>query len=76
MLGGCVPVAARRGAPLEVVGDAGVLLESREAPAVADGIREALVLGPGAPGRARDRVLSEFRCRCAGAASTTSSAGC
>ena len=29
-------------------------------PAVADGIRTALALGPGAPGRARERVLSEF----------------
>lgn len=60
MLGGCVPVATRRGALPEVVGDAGILLESREAPAVADGIRAALALGPGAPGRARNRVLSEF----------------
>jgi hypothetical protein len=44
----------------EVVGDAGVLIESQEPEAVADGIRRALDLGPDAAKRARERILTEF----------------
>jgi hypothetical protein len=44
----------------EVVGDAGVLIESQEPGAVADGIREALAMGTGAAARARERILTSF----------------
>jgi hypothetical protein len=44
----------------EVVGDAGVLIESQEPGAVAEGIRRALDLGPDAAARARQRILTEF----------------
>ncbi|MGH2713083.1 MAG: glycosyltransferase, partial [Thermoleophilaceae bacterium] len=45
MLAGCVPVVVNVTAMPEVVGDAGVLIESQEPPAVADGVRRALALG-------------------------------
>jgi glycosyltransferase involved in cell wall biosynthesis len=60
MLGGCVPVVMNVTAMPEVVGDAGVLIESQEPEAVADGVRQALELGPDAARRARERILSEF----------------
>jgi hypothetical protein len=44
----------------EVVGDAGVFIESQEPEAVADGVRRALEHGPDAARRARERILSEF----------------
>ena len=60
MLAGCVPVVMNVTAMPEVVGDAGVLIESQEPAAVADGVRRALELGPGAARRARERILTEF----------------
>jgi len=60
MLAGCVPVVMNVTAMPEVVGDAGVLIESQDPPAVADGVRRALELGPGAARRARERVLTAF----------------
>jgi glycosyltransferase involved in cell wall biosynthesis len=60
MLAGCVPVVMNVTAMPEVVGDAGVLIESQEPAEVADGVRRALELGPGAAGRARERILGEF----------------
>jgi glycosyltransferase involved in cell wall biosynthesis len=60
MLGGCVPVVMNVTAMPEVVGDAGVLIESQEPAQVADGIRRALELGPDAAGRARERILTAF----------------
>ena len=60
MLGGCVPVVMNVTAMPEVVGDAGVLIESQEPEAVADGVRRALELGPDSARRARERILSEF----------------
>jgi hypothetical protein len=42
------------------VGDAGVLIESQEPEAVAEGVRRALELGPEGARRARERILSEF----------------
>jgi len=60
MLGGCVPVVTRRGALPEVVGDVGIMLDSREATAIAEGIRTALALDSQAPTRARERILVEF----------------
>jgi glycosyltransferase involved in cell wall biosynthesis len=60
MLAGCVPVVMNVTAMPEVVGDAGVLIDSQEPEAVAAGVREALALGPDAHARARERILSEF----------------
>jgi glycosyltransferase involved in cell wall biosynthesis len=60
MLAGCVPVVMNVTAMPEVVGDAGVLIESQEPAAVAEGIRKALSMGPGAAARARERVLTAF----------------
>ncbi len=60
MLAGCVPVVMNVTAMPEVVGDAGVLIESQEPAAVAEGIREALAMGPGAAARARERILTTF----------------
>jgi glycosyltransferase involved in cell wall biosynthesis len=60
MLAGCVPVVMDVTAMPEVVGDAGVLISSQDADAVARGVEEALGLGPDAHRRARDRILTEF----------------
>jgi glycosyltransferase involved in cell wall biosynthesis len=60
MLAGCVPVVMNVTAMPEVVGDAGVLIESQRPEEVAAGVRRALELGPGAAGRARARILSAF----------------
>jgi glycosyltransferase involved in cell wall biosynthesis len=60
MLAGCVPVVMNVTAMPEVVGDAGVLIESQEPEEVADGIRRALELGPEAARRARERILTAF----------------
>jgi glycosyltransferase involved in cell wall biosynthesis len=60
MLAGCVPVVMNVTAMPEVVGDAGVLIESQEPGDVAAGVRQALDLGPGAAARARERILTSF----------------
>ncbi len=60
MLAGCVPVVMNVTAMPEVVDGAGVLIESQDPRAVADGISAALALGPQAHQAARDRVLTEF----------------
>ena len=60
MLAGCVPVVMNVTAMPEVVGDAGVLIESQEPAEVADGIGRALAMGPGAAARARERILTTF----------------
>jgi len=60
MLGGCVPVVMDVTAMPEVVGDAGVLISSQQPQDVAEGVRRALELGPEAPRRARERIVSEF----------------
>ena len=60
MLAGCVPVVMNVTAMPEVVGDAGVLIESQDAEAVAAGVRQALELGPEAHVRARERILGAF----------------
>ena len=60
MLAGCVPVVMNVTAMPEVVGDAGVLIESQEPAAVAEGVRKALAMGPGAAARARERILTAF----------------
>jgi glycosyltransferase involved in cell wall biosynthesis len=58
MLAGCVPVVMNATAMPEVVGDAGVLIESQEPAAVAEGVRQALAMDAGA--RARERILAAF----------------
>jgi glycosyltransferase involved in cell wall biosynthesis len=60
MLAGCVPVVMNVTAMPEVVGDAGVFVESQEPDQVADGVRRALELGPDAARRARERILTAF----------------
>jgi glycosyltransferase involved in cell wall biosynthesis len=60
MLAGDVPVVMNVPAMSEVVGDAGVLIDSQEPAAVADGVRRALELGPDAARRARERILTAF----------------
>ena len=60
MLGGCVPVVMDVTALPEVVGDAGVLISSQRPEAIAEGVRRALELGPGAPRRARERIVRRF----------------
>ena len=60
MLAGCVPVVMNVTAMPEVVGDAGVLIQSQRAGDVAAGIRRALELGPEASRRARERILTCF----------------
>jgi len=60
MLARCVPVVTDAGALLEVVGDAGVRIDSPDPDRIADGVRSALELGPEAGERARRRVLECF----------------
>ena len=60
MLAGCVPVVLNVTAMPEVVGDAGVLIESQDPEAVAAGIRAALELGAPASAAARERILTSF----------------
>ena len=60
MLAGCVPVVMNVTAMPEVVGDAGVMIGSQRPEEVADGIRRALELGPGAYTAARERILTAF----------------
>jgi len=43
-----------------VVDGAGVLISSQEPSAVAQGVRDALELGPGAARRARERIVDTF----------------
>jgi glycosyltransferase involved in cell wall biosynthesis len=60
MLAGCVPVVMDVTAMPEVVDGAGVLISSQRPEAVAEGVRDALALGPEAHVRARERILAEF----------------
>jgi glycosyltransferase involved in cell wall biosynthesis len=60
MLGGCVPVVMDVTAMPEVVGDAGILISSQKPEEVAQGVSRALELGPEAPRRARERIVTEF----------------
>ncbi|MEA2362801.1 MAG: hypothetical protein QOD71_1946 [Thermoleophilaceae bacterium] len=60
MLAGCVPVVMNVTAMPEVVGNAGVLIESQRPEDVAAGVRQALALGPDANRSARERILTTF----------------
>jgi glycosyltransferase involved in cell wall biosynthesis len=63
MLAGCVPVVRTAGSMPEVVGDAGVLIDSSEPEAIADGVRRALTLGEDGRRRARERIVEAFPLR-------------
>jgi glycosyltransferase involved in cell wall biosynthesis len=60
MLAGCVPVVMNVTAMPEVVGDAGIYIESQDADAIATGIQAALELGTPASHAARERILITF----------------
>jgi glycosyltransferase involved in cell wall biosynthesis len=60
MLAGCIPVVVNVTAMPEVVGDAGILIESQRPGEVADGVRCALEAGPDAARSARERILTAF----------------
>jgi glycosyltransferase involved in cell wall biosynthesis len=60
MLAGCVPVVMNVTAMPEVVGDAGVFIESQDPQEVAGAVRRALELGPEAARGARERILTAF----------------
>ena len=60
MLAGCVPVVMDVTAMPEVVDGAGVLISSQEPAAVAQGVRDALALGPAGASRARERIVQTF----------------
>jgi glycosyltransferase involved in cell wall biosynthesis len=60
MLAGCVPVVVNATSMPEVVGDAGVLIESPRQDQVAAGVSRALALGPDAGRSARERILTTF----------------
>jgi glycosyltransferase involved in cell wall biosynthesis len=60
MLAGCVPVVRTAGSMPEVVGDAGVLIDSSEPGAIAAGVREALERGEAGRRGARERIVGEF----------------
>ena len=62
MLAGCVPVVRIAGSMPEVVGDAGVLIESSEPEDIAAGVREAIERASTDDGRraARERIVEAF----------------
>ena len=63
MLAGCVPVVRTAGSMPEVVGDAGVLIDSSEPEAIAAGVREALARGDDGRRAARERIVTAFPLR-------------
>jgi glycosyltransferase involved in cell wall biosynthesis len=60
MLAGAIPVVTRAGALPEVVGDAGIVVDSAEPETLAAGVRQALHAGRDRRVAARERVLREF----------------
>ncbi len=60
MLAGCIPVVTRAGALPEVVGDAGVFIDSDTPAAVAAGVRLGLDASDADRARARAQVLENF----------------
>ncbi|MDL1894835.1 glycosyltransferase family 4 protein [Anaerolineae bacterium CFX7] len=60
MLYQCIPVVTRAGALPEVVGDAGVYVDSVEPAALAHAIQNALLQDAACGARARERILREF----------------
>jgi glycosyltransferase involved in cell wall biosynthesis len=60
MLAGCVPVVVRATAMPEVVGDAGIMIDSPAPEQIAEGVRRALGSDADAGARARRRILDSF----------------
>lgn len=60
MLAGCVPVVSRVGSLPEVVGDAGVFVESPDPATLATAIEKALAFPEAARASIRQRILDEF----------------
>ena len=61
MLHQCVPVVTRAGSLPEVVGEAGVYINSTEPREIAEGVRRARAMMETLGPRARERILGEFR---------------
>ena len=60
MLAGCIPVVTRQGALPEVVGEAGLYLNSTEPGEIAEVIRQALRSTSAKRQQARERILNQF----------------
>lgn len=60
MLAGCIPVVTRAGSLPEVVGDAGVYVDSTDPAEIAAGVRRALELDRAARAAARERIVTSF----------------
>ncbi len=60
MLGGCIPVASRRAALSEVVGDTGIYIEEQTPEAVAEAVKKALALPDEYGLKARQRIIDVF----------------
>ena len=60
MLAGAIPVVTPAGALPEVVGDAGIVVDSADPETLAAAVRQALDAGPDRRSAARERVLREF----------------
>ncbi len=60
MLCRCIPVVSNAGALPEVVGDCGIVVESREPTVVAEAVRKALAMPESEGERARQRILMHF----------------
>lgn len=60
MLCGCIPVGSRVFGIQEIIGDAGILLDTPEADVVASAIRDALERPPAARRAARERIVDRY----------------
>jgi glycosyltransferase involved in cell wall biosynthesis len=60
MLFRCIPVVSNAAALPEVVGDCGIIIESRETSVVVDAVRRALAMPDTEGDRARQRILTHF----------------
>ena len=60
MLFRCIPVVSNAAALPEVVGDCGIIIESRETSDVVDAVRRALTMPDTEGDRARQRILTHF----------------
>jgi glycosyltransferase involved in cell wall biosynthesis len=60
MLYGCIPVVSNAAALPEVVGDCGIVLESRDSGVVGNAVRQALAMPNNEGERARERILKHF----------------
>jgi glycosyltransferase involved in cell wall biosynthesis len=60
MLCRCIPVVSNAAALPEVVGDCGIVIESRKTPDVVDAVRRALAMPNSEGERARERILNHF----------------